>query len=292
MTAEAQPRSRLRAVLGDTRLLVEAFVWANLAFLAVDVYVAHSYNEFAEWPEWVPVFFSAGAPVLAGLGMGAARLAGRTRAASYWIGVAVAVLSLGVGIAGMVLHLESSFFVRATLENLVYTAPFAAPLAYAGLGLLLLADRLITDDDVEWGRWIVFLALGGFVGNFALSLADHAQNGFFDTREWIPVISSAAAVGCLLAVVIWPYDALLRRVTAVVLLAQVVVGVVGAWLHLTTSLSGTMETLWERAVYGAPVFAPLLFPDLAVLAWLGMRALQRAEQPAQGSSETLAQSGR
>lgn len=274
MDAKAESGSRLRTVLADTRLLVELFAWGNLAFLAVDVYLAHSYNEFAAWPEWIPVVFSVAAPVVAMVGIGAARVAGRTQAASYWIGLVVGVLALGVGVAGMILHLESSFFVRTTLRNLVYTAPFAAPLAYAGLGLLLLADRLIRDDDTEWARWVVLLALGGFVGNFALSLADHAQTGFFDEREWIPVISSAFAVGCLLSVVLWPRDALLRRVTTFVLAAQVVVGLVGLWLHASAILRSPMDTLWARTVYGAPLFAPLLFPDLALLAWLGLRTLR------------------
>ena len=42
------------------------------------------------------------------------------------------------------------------------------------------------------------LALGGFFGNFVLSLTDHAANGFFARTEWIPVISSAFATGFLL----------------------------------------------------------------------------------------------
>jgi hypothetical protein len=34
-------------------------------------------------------------------------------------------------------------------------------------------------------------------GNFALSLTEHAENGFFHWTEWIPVASSAFAVGVL-----------------------------------------------------------------------------------------------
>ena len=45
---------------------------------------------------------------------------------------------------------------------------------------------------------MLLLALGGFVGNFVFSLTDHAQNGFFNPLEWIPVVSSALAVGFLL----------------------------------------------------------------------------------------------
>ena len=45
--------------------------------------------------------------------------------------------------------------------------------------------------------WVTFFALGGFAGNFVLSLCDHAQNGFFAASEWIPVVAGATAVGFL-----------------------------------------------------------------------------------------------
>ncbi len=31
--------------------------------------------------------------------------------------------------------------------------------------------------------------------------------------------------------------------------------------------------MWERFLYGAPIFAPLLFPNLAALALIGISAL-------------------
>ena len=48
-----------------------------------------------------------------------------------------------VGVAGLVLHLDSHFFAEQTIKNLVYTAPFAAPLVYAGVGLLLILNRMV-----------------------------------------------------------------------------------------------------------------------------------------------------
>ena len=47
-------------------------------------------------------------------------------------------ISVLIGVVGLVLHLRSQFFQQWTLASLVYTAPFAAPLAYTGIGLLLL----------------------------------------------------------------------------------------------------------------------------------------------------------
>ena len=102
-----------------------------------------------------------------------------------------------IGLAGVILHLDSQFFFERTIRSLTYAAPFAAPLAYTGLGLLLIANRLVDPQSPEWAQWVLLLALGGFAGNFVFSLTDHALNGFFNPLEWLPVVSSAFAVGFL-----------------------------------------------------------------------------------------------
>ena len=43
--------------------LIEIFVIANLAFLALDVYLAHSINRFRSPAEWIPICFSVTAPI-------------------------------------------------------------------------------------------------------------------------------------------------------------------------------------------------------------------------------------
>ena len=91
--------------------------------------------------------------------------------------------SVGIGIWGMIFHLNSQFFADFTIKSLVYTAPFVAPLAFCGLGLLLLMNRMVHRESLEWGQWVVCMTLGGFLGNFLLSLCDHAQNGFFNPWE-------------------------------------------------------------------------------------------------------------
>ena len=250
-------------------LLVELFAVANLAFLTVDVFIAHSVNAFHFTVEYVPVGFGvAGAAVLiAALALDAFDLARpRVRRAGYVVGVA----SILVGVAGLFLHLRSTFFDQQTLKNLVYTAPFAAPLAFAGLGFLVLANRMVATTSREWAWWVVFLAWGGFVGNLALSLADHAQNGFFDRREWIPVGAAAFAVGFLLLVLIRPADRALARATLAVMGVQIVVGVLGFAWHVLADLRPGQAGLPLEILYGAPPFAPLLFADLAVLAALGL----------------------
>ena len=250
------------------RVVLDLFVLANIAFLAVDIYLAHSVNRFAHPLEWVPFGFSLLAtPVFAvaiAAGWNVERTWGR------WLGLGIGGAAIIVGIGGMMLHLESQFFELQTIGSLVYTAPFAAPLAYAGLGLLILMNRMVDPDRTEWGRWIVLLGLGGFVGNFILSLCDHAQNGFFIASEWIPVYSSALAVGFLMLAATGPVNRPFLRLCAILLVVQMVVGGLGFVLHLRSIAGGIGPDTWANLLYGPPIFAPLLFIDLALLSGIGV----------------------
>jgi hypothetical protein len=248
---------RIPDALCKPRTIVEIFIAGNLAFLAVDVYVAHLTNAFERRPEWLPVIFSIAAPLL-------------LIVANRLTGMLVGWLSLIVGIGGMLYHLQSHFFAEQTIRNLVYTAPFVAPLAYAGLGMLLILDRMTDPDSIEWAQWILFLALGGFAGNLALSLADHAQNGFFNRGEWVPVVAAALACAFLATLVVRPTDRALWRWTAWIMVLQVLVGTAGFTLHLRANLLRPAPNVLERFLYGAPIFAPLLFANLAILAGIGM----------------------
>ncbi len=180
-----------------------------------------------------------------------------------------------LGIIGLIFHLESRFFREETLESLVYAAPFAAPLAYTGIGLLLIMNRMVDAESVDWPYWVIFLALGGFIGNFIFSLTDHAQNGFFYPSEWVPVASSAFAVGFLLVPFLVPVNRSFLAVCAIVMLVQAAVGLLGFYYHTTANLHGPSASQFDNFVYGAPAMAPLLFPDLVLLAFLGLWVLHQ-----------------
>jgi len=250
---------------------LEAFALVNLGFLAPDIYLAHSTNLFHNPAEYVPFYFSLAAPAL----LLAASVAAWRGSVRGWrvLGQVVGWGAVAVGVAGLILHLGSRFFYEETLESLVYTAPFAAPLAYTGLGLLLIMNRMVDPESAEWPLWVLLLALGGFVGNFIFSLTDHAQNGFFRRTEWIPVVASAFAIGFLLL----PFAVRVNRsyvtVCAAVMLAQVAVGLLGFYYHTAANLRGPSASRFDNFVYGAPAMAPLLFPNLALLAFISLYCL-------------------
>ncbi len=253
--------------------LVEAFAVANLGFLAVDVALAHAVNSFALSDEWIPVVFSALAPLLLLPGLVGQRF---QQTSGKLVGLGVGIASIVVGVAGLVFHLESSFFESMTLKSLVYAAPFVAPLSYVGLGLLLMVNRFEHAPSRSWAQWVVFLAFGGYVGNFVLSLTDHAQNGFFNKVEWVPVVCGAYGASFLLMAALGGRRRPFLRVTLTLMAVEALVGLTGSGLHLVANLKAMQtESTWDAFIYGAPVFAPLLFADLAALAALGILELER-----------------
>ena len=266
----------------EPRLWLEAFVLVNIAFLSLDIYLAHSVNQFRRAAEYIPLYFSLAAPVVLLLAL----LAGEWFAwPAVWrdLGYLVGWLAVGLGLTGVILHLDSRFFYERTLKSLVYAAPFAAPLAYTGLGLLLIMNRMVASETAEWSRWVVLMALGGFAGNFIFSLTDHAQNGFHHWTEWIPVVSSALAVGFLVTPFLTPGGRGFFRLGALVLLVQAGVGLLGFYLHTAANLRGPAPRWLNNFIDGAPALAPLLFPNLVLLAgiglWVWWKGLSAEEEP-------------
>ena len=106
----------------------EAFALVNISFLAFDIYLAHSVNQFRRPAEYIPLWFSIAAPVLLAMGLGGWlkwNWIGPWRDLGFFVGFA----SIVVGVAGVIYHLDSRFFYDRTIKSLTYAAPFAAPLA-------------------------------------------------------------------------------------------------------------------------------------------------------------------
>lgn len=88
-------------------------------------------------------------------------------------------------------------------------------------------------------------------------------------------MSSALAVGFLMTPFLAPVGRSYLALCGFVLLVQAAVGLVGFWLHTGANLHGPSGSWWNNFIYGAPALAPLLFPNLVVLAGMGLWILAR-----------------
>jgi len=251
-------------------ILVELFAILNVGFLTFDIYLAHSVNQFRNRAEYFPLFFSSIAPLLLIFALVARH---RSPAAWKYLGYFVGWIAVLTGLTGVIFHLQSHFFYERTLRSLTYSAPFAAPLAYTGLGFLILLNRMVDAETLEWAHWVLLLALGGFVGNFIFSVTDHAQNGFFRPLEWVPVVASAIAVGFLAVPLLMRVSRRYIRLCGAILLLEGAVGVWGFAVHSAANLRGPSIHAFDNFIYGAPPLAPLLFPNLTLLALTALRQL-------------------
>lgn len=263
-------RALLRFWNARKAFLLEGFLVFNLAVLAADILLAHAVNSFARPSEWIPFVFSIVSTLVLGpvfLWSWVKNDLGKGRLLVLVFGFA----SVAVGLAGMGFHLQSQFLREQSIKHLVYTAPFVAPLAYSGVGTLLIFNRLYWLDR-DWAYGVAFGALGGYFGNFVLALCDHAQNGFFHPAEWLAVAASALATGFVAAAILLGSrsKAFLHWLLAVLAL-QVAVGTAGFAFHARANLEGEVQSVLERFIHGAPTFAPMLLVNISILAafaWL------------------------
>lgn len=285
--APASPRSVWR---GAEDLWLDVFVAFNLLCLTADIALAHASNHFRNAAEFLPLWLSPIAFLLVAAGLVSRA---RRRNPMEWkvLGHIAGWLCVAIGAAGLIYHLDSGFFYERTIKSLTYAAPFVAPLAFVGLGSLLAMNRMVKARTEEWAEWVLLLALGGFAGNLVLSLTDHATNGFYRASEWIPVISSALAVGFLIALLLMRSTQGFLWLCGAVLFLQIIVGGLGFVLHLLADAHGPSSSLYQNVLSGAPPFAPLLLPNLAILGLIGVLALDERIESRQSPTDSGAQAG-
>lgn len=157
------------------------------------------------------------------------------------------------------------------MDGVLTGAPFSHPIDFVHFDFVM---NPMVVDSVEWAQWVVFFALGGYVGNFALSLTDHAENGFFFRTEWVPVAASAAAEGFLIVPLILEVSRSFIDLCIVVLILEACVGVRGFLLHANSNLQGPSVHMFDNFIYGAAPLAPLLFTNLMLVGTIGLWQLR------------------
>lgn len=187
-----------------------------------------------------------------------------------------------VGLMGFAFHMRTAVlpggeFVWAFV---IFSAPSLAPLAFAGIaGLGILAAIRETSPgrylipgvmEIPVGlgkRRLYFLSIGLGLAAATLSVAiEHAQGGYVNWTEWIPVVVGGVCTGAALGHAASPHpDG--REVSVVFLIGAGAagLGLLGFTFHASYDLADVGSINLERLVHGAPLFAPMLFADLGIL---------------------------
>ena len=265
--------------------LVLVMMAVNLFFLSVDIYLAHSISGTIVPNEWIPIIFGvvgAALLVLAGL------IALRNRPLATIIATVTLLISIVVGLLGAYFHWVRGILPtgpvgqRVTLDLLVWAPPIFGPLMYSFVGIFGLSAAWV-EDPPDSG---ILIMMGGrrlqlpypktqayfyIIGMAALatvlsSVLDHARLNFADPWLWVPTL--IGVFGSVVAVVLGALDRptradLISYIIAMLLL--IVVGVVGAVLHIGGNLTSQGVVVIERFIRGAPFLAPLLFANVGTL---------------------------
>jgi hypothetical protein len=244
--------------------LLTVFVAFSLSAMTGDVIIAHAYNKFGVWTQWIPLLvgFFVAAIACVGAINGMEQRGQRTAfAVAMWASVAL-------GIVGTFFHVRCEECQGISLKDLVYSAPLTAPLAYSGVAFAgLIAVR---SKSMLWGwsrrQWIYCLIALGALANGSLCVLDHARNAFFHPAEWLSIFVSLFIAGLFAHAALHRGMSSSERVVMWVGIGvQALVGVAGWVFHVSGSLSQIEGDLLDKLIYGPPVFAPLLFVNLSVI---------------------------
>jgi hypothetical protein len=290
------PIQRIRLPLSrDQLMLLMAAV--NEIFLGIDIYLAHSMDGTIVPNEWIPILFG---PVAGLLLLLAGLIATRRRPSATVIANIVLLSSIGVGLLGAYFHLIRAILPtgplgeRVTVNLLVWAPPILGPLTFSLVGVLGISAAWIEDPPDSGALTLLggyrirlpfsktrayFLWVGlGALATVISSVLDHARTNFENPWLWVP--TAAGVFGTVVAVTLGALDRprpgdLFTYTGAMLLL--MVVGVVGAVLHINQDLIAQGTVVTERFLRGAPVLAPLLFSNIGML---GLITLLNPAEPA------------
>lgn len=268
--------ARLRVGRDQLLLIFAAF---NLAFLVVDVGIAHSINSFRPVYEWIPVL-AAWPGVATCLALAVPqRPSDRLRLLHQ----AAMLLNIIVGVLGTVFHL------RAVIPPaggwawawIAFGAPVLAPLSFAGAalvglvaswhetpghpGLLNITSHLRVRAPLSRTQHLLCFVALGFAGAALMSFQDHGQYGY-TFWEWIPIATGLFATLVVFGRAWNPRPHHPDELTYLwTMILAIVVGVAGIAFHLSKDLADSGAVSFERMRALAPIFAPALFSDLGIL---------------------------
>jgi hypothetical protein len=284
------PLERVRKLPLSRDQLMLLMMAINEIFLAIDIYLAHSISGTIVPNEWIPIIFG---PIAGALLLFAGLIALRRRQLASVIATIVFLCSIGVGLLGAYFHFVRAILPdappgqRMTIDLLVWAPPILGPLTFALVGVLGLSAAWIEDPPdsgvllLPGGRrlrlpysktraYLFWVSLGILATVFS-SVLDHARTGFENPWLWVPTVAGVfgTVVATALAAIDRPSRADLITYTLTMLLL-ILVGVVGAVLHVRDDLTSRGVFVIERFVRGAPFLAPLLFSNMGTLGLIAL----------------------
>jgi hypothetical protein len=264
------------------------FMAVNMLFLGVDTYLAHSTSGAIRSFEWIPIIFS---PVAGILLLVAGFIALRNRPQATVIGFSVFMTTILVGLLGTYFHLhralQPGLAIGEQLPFLVWAPPVMGPLEFCLIGWLG-ASAIWLEEPLDSGRLILlakrtlqfpysktrayFLMVGiGFLTCLVSSTIDHAHTGFID--PWLIIPLTAGVLGTVVPIVLGFTDSPSRTdylTYIVTMFLMMLVGVVGAVLHIRDDLASEGVIIVERFLRGAPLLAPLLYANFGLLGLIAL----------------------
>lgn len=253
--------------------------------MGVEVYSGHLISGTIVPNEWIPIIYG---PLAGGLLIAAGLIARRHRPQATLIATLTFLGSILVGLLGAFFHLQRAVMPDApigqwiNMDLLIWAPPIIAPLMFALIGVLGISAVWI-EKPVDSGNLILF---GGrslqlpysktrafffwtglaMLATVISSVLDHARAGFHNPWLWIPTAVGILATG--VTVFMGYLEKPSRADLAVylgVMALLIILGPIGAWLHIQADLTSRGQVVIERLIKGAPVMAPLLFSNMGVL---------------------------
>jgi hypothetical protein len=267
----------------DQLMLLMAAI--NEIFLSVDIYLAHSTSGTISRNEWIPIIFGA---VAGGILLVAGVIALRNRPVATILANGVFIGSILVGVTGVYFHLlranliGSPLFDTRSVSALIWAPPFLGPFVFVLVGVLgisaawiesppdsgrlrLLGNRHVQMPYSKSRAYFFIVAIFVLVTTIS-SVLDHSRLNFENPWVWLP--TTAGIFGTIAAVCLGVFTHPTRTdltTYTVAMVILIVVGTIGAFLHLHTNLIAQGTIVVERFIRGSPLLAPLLFANVGLL---------------------------
>lgn len=258
----------------------------NLAFLGLDIYLAHVMNGTLRPNEIIPIVFG---PVAAVLLLIAGVISLRRRTTAILIAFGVLAVSLLVGLVGAYFHVARAIPPSGLHQSLnistnffIFAPPVIGPLTFslmAVIGVIAAIQEKPTDSGrmsvpglFSWRtpfsvtrQYYIWIGLG-ILSTVLSSVLDHGRFNFENPWVWLPTIIGVFAVVATIAMGLIEEPSQGDTITyAIAMIALILVGIIGLVLHVETDLATRNEIVIERFLRGAPFLAPMLFADMGAL---------------------------